>query len=412
MARNCGGLDPLEGAIGTKKKEGGRREEQVCVLKANFASHLSVVGSGRQAQRIEERFFGRYTAIDNLCMALIPANSWTSLGAAFGPFAIYIHQACQFDTGESITSVRLSAMLLLLATIVVDGRPEGNARKSEVRGVKRAQTLDPASLPKLNDKDENNLKREAKESQTLINGGIIPVKLIYGSNDEETFVTAIQNEVLKNLLSSGFPPIRRSDISENLQFTYPYQNNFGRRLQRLSRTGSAGAPLWRIIQFSPHSTFPGKAKSRTKRGIAQGIKEGIKQGIKQGIKLGVKEGQPSPPWVEPELGPSNAGNSGPQIMRLKVRNGGVAIAGPGGIATAGSGGTAIVGPGGTAYTSSDGIAVVGPGGKLIHVPNANFKTTPVVMARTGSTMSTRQKLASAKVVATGPVVYYPGAERL
>ncbi|XP_050545453.1 uncharacterized protein LOC126907848 isoform X2 [Daktulosphaira vitifoliae] len=45
------------------------------------------------------------------------------------------------------------------------------------------------------------------------------------------------------------------------------------------------------------------------------------------------------------------GDTGPQIKRLVVRKGGVAIAGPGGIATAGSGGTAIVGPGGSAYSS-------------------------------------------------------------
>ncbi|XP_050441598.1 uncharacterized protein LOC126846327 [Adelges cooleyi] len=47
------------------------------------------------------------------------------------------------------------------------------------------------------------------------------------------------------------------------------------------------------------------------------------------------------------------GDMGPQIKRLVVRRGGVAIAGPGGIATAGSGGTAIVGAGGSAYTSKD-----------------------------------------------------------
>lgn len=58
----------------------------------------------------------------------------------------------------------------------------------------------------------------------------------------------------------------------------------------------------------------------------------------------------------------------PKFTKLKVRKGGVAIAGPGGIATAGSGGTAIVGPGGTAYTTREGTAVVGPGGRVVHVP--------------------------------------------
>ncbi|CAH0386585.1 unnamed protein product [Bemisia tabaci] len=68
---------------------------------------------------------------------------------------------------------------------------------------------------------------------------------------------------------------------------------------------------------------------------------------------------------------SREGSTGPQISTLKVRKGGVAIAGPGGIATAGSGGTAIVGPGGTAYTTADGMAVVGSGGKVVSLGAQN-----------------------------------------
>lgn len=64
--------------------------------------------------------------------------------------------------------------------------------------------------------------------------------------------------------------------------------------------------------------------------------------------------QPKLHWggERPVAGEHN-GDMGPQIKRLVVRRGGVAIAGPGGIATAGTGGTAIVGPGGTAYSTKD-----------------------------------------------------------
>lgn len=82
---------------------------------------------------------------------------------------------------------------------------------------------------------------------------------------------------------------------------------------------------------------------------------------------------------------------GPRIVKLKVRRGGVAIAGPGGVATAGSGGTAIVGPGGTAYTTPDGTAVVGPGGRLIQL-GTNYLS---------------KGRSNARIIATGPVVYYP-----
>uniref|UniRef100_A0A182NIZ0 DUF4774 domain-containing protein n=1 Tax=Anopheles dirus TaxID=7168 RepID=A0A182NIZ0_9DIPT len=56
------------------------------------------------------------------------------------------------------------------------------------------------------------------------------------------------------------------------------------------------------------------------------------------------------------------------IQRLRVRQGGIAIAGPGGVATAGSGGTAIVGPNGTAITHPRSLTIAGPGAKVYAVP--------------------------------------------
>lgn len=98
---------------------------------------------------------------------------------------------------------------------------------------------------------------------------------------------------------------------------------------------------------------------------------------------------------------SDSGANFPQITRMKVRRGGVAIAGPGGIATAGSGGTAIVGPGGTAYTTRRGTAVVGPGGKVVHVPQF-----PVFNSGDKSEPRNFEMDLEGEVVARGPVVYY------
>lgn len=86
------------------------------------------------------------------------------------------------------------------------------------------------------------------------------------------------------------------------------------------------------------------------------------------------------------------GDTGPQIKRLVVRRGGVAIAGPGGIATAGSGGTAIVGPGGSAYSTKDsasgttsdvqaaaqlpGISVAGYGPHMVQAAPGHFAAYP------------------------------------
>lgn len=69
-----------------------------------------------------------------------------------------------------------------------------------------------------------------------------------------------------------------------------------------------------------------------------------------------------------KMSPDVVENPGFYINRLRVRKGGVAIAGPYGIATAGSGGTAIVGPDGVAYTKPDGLAIAGPGAKVVSLP--------------------------------------------
>lgn len=109
---------------------------------------------------------------------------------------------------------------------------------------------------------------------------------------------------------------------------------------------------------------------------------------------------------------SGSGNAGPYITRLTVKKGGVSIAGPGGIATAGSGGTAIVGPGGVAYTSPNGLAVVGPGGKVVGLPSGadlSVLTSKLTTSSSESDGSMPRLLhipPGGKVVATGPVVYF------
>lgn len=88
------------------------------------------------------------------------------------------------------------------------------------------------------------------------------------------------------------------------------------------------------------------------------------------------------------------------IQRLRVRNGGIAIAGPNGVATAGSGGTAIVGPGGIALTHPRSLAIVGPGARVIAVPES---TDLQELALRSSARNLEQE---GVLVATGPVVYY------
>lgn len=110
--------------------------------------------------------------------------------------------------------------------------------------------------------------------------------------------------------------------------------------------------------------------------------------------------------LEQEKGPfglfnrqTDPGNGGIVIQRLRVRQGGIAIAGPGGIATAGSGGTAIVGPNGTAITHPRSLTIAGPGAKIYAVPES------VDLGKTIN--ATKRSLPlDAVLVANGPVVYY------
>lgn len=88
------------------------------------------------------------------------------------------------------------------------------------------------------------------------------------------------------------------------------------------------------------------------------------------------------------------------IQRLRVREGGIAIAGPGGVATAGSGGTAIVGPGGIALTHPRSLAIVGPGARVIAVPQ------DVDLEQLALRSNARQLPIEGVVVATGPAIYY------
>lgn len=88
------------------------------------------------------------------------------------------------------------------------------------------------------------------------------------------------------------------------------------------------------------------------------------------------------------------------IQRLRVREGGIAIAGPNGVATAGSGGTAIVGPGGIALTHPRSLAIAGPGARVIAVPES-IDLRELAMRSNARSVPTEGVL-----VATGPVVYW------
>lgn len=88
------------------------------------------------------------------------------------------------------------------------------------------------------------------------------------------------------------------------------------------------------------------------------------------------------------------------IQRLRVREGGIAIAGPNGVATAGSGGTAIVGPGGIALTHPRSLAIAGPGARVIAVPES------VDLRELALRSDARSIPTEGVLVATGPVVYW------
>lgn len=88
------------------------------------------------------------------------------------------------------------------------------------------------------------------------------------------------------------------------------------------------------------------------------------------------------------------------IQRLRVREGGIAIAGPNGVATAGSGGTAIVGPGGIALTHPRSLAIAGPGARVFAVPESTD------LQELAMRSNSRSLLTEGVLVATGPIVYY------
>lgn len=91
------------------------------------------------------------------------------------------------------------------------------------------------------------------------------------------------------------------------------------------------------------------------------------------------------------------------IQRLRVREGGIAIAGPNGVATAGSGGTAIVGPGGIALTHPRSLAIAGPGARVFAVPET---TDLQELAMRSNARSLLDGGEAGVLVATGPIVYY------
>lgn len=119
------------------------------------------------------------------------------------------------------------------------------------------------------------------------------------------------------------------------------------------------------------------------------------------------------------------------IHRLRVREGGLAIAGPGGIATAGRGGTAIVGPDGVAYATREGTAIAGPGASVVSLSdgsnlnklaeelsrkdiNVTQNENPTSKYLEGEYVSTGEGRNSRKIfiptggklVAKGPVIYH------
>lgn len=96
------------------------------------------------------------------------------------------------------------------------------------------------------------------------------------------------------------------------------------------------------------------------------------------------------------------------IQRLRVRQGGISIAGAGGVATSGSGGTSIVGPGGIALSHPRSLSVVGPGARVVSVP-ANIDLGEIVKQLTKG--RSLPFIEGAKVVATGPAIYYNTGDR-
>lgn len=98
------------------------------------------------------------------------------------------------------------------------------------------------------------------------------------------------------------------------------------------------------------------------------------------------------------------------INRLKVRRGGVAIAGPGGVATAGRGGAAIVGPGGLAYTQPGGMAIAGPAAKVYALsPDVDLNQVIAQLQKktaNDGTLPRSHVVEGGRLVAIGPIIYF------
>lgn len=195
-------------------------------------------------------------------------------------------------------------------------------------------------------------RRTPKERELYTDGAEIPVHLVYEKGDgTEAIVKEVSDSKDPMLNRVAREPVRR-----------------------------------RIQQFQTY------ASGRRERSPLEPVLTTVTNIVEYG-REGCEEGRRNRRAI-----PQHAGQlpirEGPSIVKLKVRRGGVAIAGPGGVATAGSGGTAIVGPGGTAYTTQDGTAVVGPGGRLIEL---------------GSYVSKGRSdhHQEGRIIATGPVIYYP-----
>jgi len=88
------------------------------------------------------------------------------------------------------------------------------------------------------------------------------------------------------------------------------------------------------------------------------------------------------------------------IQRLRVRNGSIAVAGPGGVATAGSGGTAIVGPEGLAITHPRSLTIAGQGARVFEVPESEDLEKQLLSLDSSGTPR------NGKLVAIGPTIYF------
>ncbi|XP_003248087.1 uncharacterized protein LOC100166780 isoform X1 [Acyrthosiphon pisum] len=130
-------------------------------------------------------------------------------------------------------------------------------------------------------------------------------------------------------------------------------------------------------------------------------------------------------WTPDKEATEHNGDTGPQIKRLVVRRGGVAIAGPGGIATAGSGGTAIVGPGGSAYSNkhtasgssadvpvpAGGISMAGYGPQMVQGPTGYYAPYPQQNNGFGRSLRDARAGGTAYLSADGVAYTFPTPSR-